>query len=182
MDRGNARSSDVCLSALACRACPGLTRMGGPRPPRRSFRTPPFNDTPPAASRRGHNSPGQAKNPPRERASGGSHHYREWRYRWPQHMLSRYSTFTSLENPADCPIAKCRGHRLVQSPLLSRRTMRAWSSDMKDRTADVCLCNALCAEVCSIFVLASRERQAIKVGPNTREGRRRGAKADKAGL
>jgi transposase-like protein len=44
----------------------------------------PLNNTPAAASRRGHNSPGQAKNPPRERASGGCHHYREWRYPWPQ--------------------------------------------------------------------------------------------------
>jgi hypothetical protein len=48
------------------------------------FERSPLNDTPAAASRRGHNSPGQAKNPPRERASGGCHHYREWRYPWPQ--------------------------------------------------------------------------------------------------
>jgi len=44
----------------------------------------PLNDAPAAASRRGHHSPGQAKNPPRERAIGGCHHYREWRYPWPQ--------------------------------------------------------------------------------------------------
>jgi hypothetical protein len=48
------------------------------------FERSPLNDTPPAASRPGHNSPGQAKNPPRERASGGCHHYRDWRYPWPQ--------------------------------------------------------------------------------------------------
>ena len=48
------------------------------------FERSPLNDTSPAASRPGHNSPGQAKNPPTERASGGCHHYREWRYPWPQ--------------------------------------------------------------------------------------------------
>ena len=48
------------------------------------FERSPLNDTPAAASSRGHNSPRQAKNPPRERASGGCHHYREWRYPWPQ--------------------------------------------------------------------------------------------------
>jgi hypothetical protein len=48
------------------------------------FERSPLNDTPAAASRRGRNSPGQAKNPPTERASGGCHHYREWRYPWPQ--------------------------------------------------------------------------------------------------
>jgi len=47
------------------------------------FERSPLNDTPLAASRRGH-SPGQAKHPPRVRASGGCHHYREWRYPWPQ--------------------------------------------------------------------------------------------------
>jgi hypothetical protein len=48
------------------------------------FERSPLNDTPAAASRRGHNSPGQAKNPRRERAGGGCHHYRDWRYPWPQ--------------------------------------------------------------------------------------------------
>jgi hypothetical protein len=48
------------------------------------FERSPLNDTPAAASRREHNSPGHAKNPVRERASGGCHHYREWRYPWPQ--------------------------------------------------------------------------------------------------
>ena len=28
--------------------------------------------------------PSQAKDPPSERASGACHHYREWRYSWPQ--------------------------------------------------------------------------------------------------
>ena len=41
-------------------------------------------DTPAAASRRGHNPPRQAKNPPSERASGACHHYRVWSYPWPQ--------------------------------------------------------------------------------------------------
>ena len=48
------------------------------------FERSPLNDTPAAASRRGHNSPGHAKNPPGERASSGCHHYRDWRYPWPQ--------------------------------------------------------------------------------------------------
>jgi hypothetical protein len=145
------------------------------------FERSPLNDTPPAASRQGLSSPGQAKNPPRERARAAATTIASGVIHGRNHA-ERIVHPQTLGEAADCPIAKCRGHRLVQSPLLSRRTMRAWSSDMKDRTADVCLCNALCAEVCSIFVLASRERQAIKVGPNTREGRRRGAKADKAGL
>lgn len=48
------------------------------------FERSPLNDTPAAVSHQRHNSPRQAKNPPRERASGGCHHYREWRYPWPQ--------------------------------------------------------------------------------------------------
>ena len=46
------------------------------------FERSPLNDTPAATPR--HNSPGQSRNPPRERAGGGCHHYREWRYPWPQ--------------------------------------------------------------------------------------------------
>jgi hypothetical protein len=48
------------------------------------FESSPLNDTPAAASSRGHNLPKQAKSRPRECASGGCHHYREWRYPWPQ--------------------------------------------------------------------------------------------------
>jgi hypothetical protein len=48
------------------------------------FERSPLNDTPAGAPRREHSPPGQAKNPPRARASGGCHHYREWRYPWPQ--------------------------------------------------------------------------------------------------
>lgn len=48
------------------------------------FERSPLNDTPAASSRRGHNSPGQAKSPPSERASGDCHHYRVWTYPWPQ--------------------------------------------------------------------------------------------------
>ena len=48
------------------------------------FERSPLNDTPAAASSRGHNSPKQAKSGARERASGGCHHYREWRYPGPQ--------------------------------------------------------------------------------------------------
>jgi hypothetical protein len=48
------------------------------------FERSPINDAPAAASRRGHNIPGQVKNPPGERDSGGCHHYREWRYPGPQ--------------------------------------------------------------------------------------------------
>jgi hypothetical protein len=48
------------------------------------FERSPLNDTPAAASSRGHNSPKQAKSRPAERAGGGCHHHREWRYPWPQ--------------------------------------------------------------------------------------------------
>jgi hypothetical protein len=48
------------------------------------FERSPVNDTPAAVSPQRHNSLVQAKNPTRERASGGCHHYREWRYPWPQ--------------------------------------------------------------------------------------------------
>ena len=47
------------------------------------FERSPLNDTPAAVSRR-HSPLGQTKNATRERASGGCHHYREWRYPWPQ--------------------------------------------------------------------------------------------------
>jgi hypothetical protein len=48
------------------------------------FERSPLNDTPAAASRPGNYALGQAKNPPKERARGGCHHYHEWRYPWPQ--------------------------------------------------------------------------------------------------
>ena len=48
------------------------------------FERSPLNDTPAAASHRRYDPPGQAKNPPRERTSSDCHHYREWRYPWPQ--------------------------------------------------------------------------------------------------
>ena len=47
------------------------------------FERSPLNGPPAAVSRRG-NPPSQAKDPPSERASGACHHYREWRYPWPQ--------------------------------------------------------------------------------------------------
>jgi hypothetical protein len=48
------------------------------------FERSPLNDTPAAVSQRRHSSPGQAKKLPSERASGACHHYRVWRYPWPQ--------------------------------------------------------------------------------------------------
>jgi hypothetical protein len=48
------------------------------------FEHSPVSDEPAAVSHQGHNSLGQAKNPVRERAGGGCHHYRDWRYPWPQ--------------------------------------------------------------------------------------------------
>ena len=49
------------------------------------FERSPLNGPPAAVSRRRHNPPpSQAKDPPSERASGACHHYREWRYSWPQ--------------------------------------------------------------------------------------------------
>jgi tetrahydromethanopterin S-methyltransferase subunit G len=72
-------------SSLVARADPSApNETAGSDYPAGLFERSPLNDTPAAASRRGDNSPGQAKNPPRERASGGCHHYREWRYPWPQ--------------------------------------------------------------------------------------------------
>ena len=48
------------------------------------FERSPLNDAPGAPlPRRGANH-GHAKNPAGEPASGGCHHYRDWRYPWPQ--------------------------------------------------------------------------------------------------
>ena len=56
------------------------------------------------------------------------------------------STLISLENPGDCRDAEWRCH-LSCKALPSGGAMRAWSSDMKDRTADVLMLFAtLCAE------------------------------------
>jgi hypothetical protein len=172
----NARSSGLCLSALP------LSPLSWPRPHGRTPTIPPVFLNVRRSTTRLQPLHGGGLVPPDNRktrpesepvaaattiASGVIHG---------RNHAERIVHPQTLGEPADCPIAKRRGHLLVQSPLLSRRTMHAWSSDMKDRTADVCLCKALCVEVCSIFVLASRERQAIKVGPNTREGRRPGAR------
>ena len=46
------------------------------------FERSPLNGPPAAVSRR--RPPSQAKDPPSERASGACHHYRDWRYPWPQ--------------------------------------------------------------------------------------------------
>jgi hypothetical protein len=48
------------------------------------FERSPLNGPPAAVSRPGHNPPSQAKDPHSERASGACHHYRQWRYSWPQ--------------------------------------------------------------------------------------------------
>jgi hypothetical protein len=48
------------------------------------FEHSPVTDAPAAASPHGTSAPGQAKNPSRDRASGGCHHYRDWRYAYPQ--------------------------------------------------------------------------------------------------
>jgi len=48
------------------------------------FEHSPLNDTSAATSSRGIVSRGKRNTQPRERARGGCHHYREWRYPWPQ--------------------------------------------------------------------------------------------------
>jgi hypothetical protein len=49
------------------------------------FERSPLNGPPAAVSHRGHKiPPSQAKDTASERASGACHHYREWRYSWPQ--------------------------------------------------------------------------------------------------
>ena len=48
------------------------------------FERSPLNGPPAAVSRPGHNPPSQAKDPHSERAGGACHHYRQWRYSWPQ--------------------------------------------------------------------------------------------------
>jgi hypothetical protein len=161
MDRGNARSSDLCLSALP------LSPLSWPRPHVRTPTIPPvFSNVRRSTTRlqplrgRGLVPPDKRKTRPESEpvaaattiVSGVIHG---------RNHAERIVHPQTLGEAADCPIAKCRGHRLVQSPLLSRRTMRAWSSDMKDRTADVCLCNALCVEVCSIFVLRGKRSKLI---------------------
>jgi hypothetical protein len=48
------------------------------------FERSPLNGSP-AVSHPGHKvPPSQAKDPASERASGACHHYRDWRYSWPQ--------------------------------------------------------------------------------------------------
>jgi hypothetical protein len=56
------------------------------------FERSPLNDTPAAASRHGNDAPSQAKNPPRERASGGCHHLPRVALSVAATMLSRYPT------------------------------------------------------------------------------------------
>jgi hypothetical protein len=75
-----ARASLVALAlALASPA------RADPNYPAGLFERSPLNGPPAAVSRRAHNnSPSQAKDSPIERASGACHHYREWRYPWPQ--------------------------------------------------------------------------------------------------
>jgi hypothetical protein len=48
------------------------------------FERSPLNGPPAAVSRRGAKSPSEANDSPSGRASGACHHYREWRYPWPQ--------------------------------------------------------------------------------------------------
>jgi hypothetical protein len=116
------------------------------------FERSPLNDTPPAASRRGHSSPGQAKNPPESApaaaatiiASGAIHGRNHAEPIVHPHILGE-SGRSPPRRVARSPIVKA---------LPSRRAMRAWSPEMKDRTADVLMLFAtLCAkgvfDICS---------------------------------
>jgi hypothetical protein len=56
-----------------------------PEYPAGLFERSPLNGPPAAVSHQGTKiPPSQAKDPASERASGACHHYREWRYPWPQ--------------------------------------------------------------------------------------------------
>jgi hypothetical protein len=48
------------------------------------FEHSPVNDAPAAAPRQGSRAVGQPKSPSRNRDNGACHHYREWRYPYPQ--------------------------------------------------------------------------------------------------
>jgi hypothetical protein len=128
MDRGNARSSDLCLSALP------LSSLSWPRPHGRTPTiSPVFSNVRRSTTRlqplrgRGLVPPDKRKTRPESEpvaaattiASGVIHG---------RNHAERIVHPQTLGEPADCPIAKCRGHLLVQSPLLSRRTMHAWKT------------------------------------------------------
>jgi hypothetical protein len=70
------------LVALALALAPPA--WADPDYPAGLFERSPLNGPPAAVSRPGHNPPSQAKDPHSERATGACHHYREWRYSWPQ--------------------------------------------------------------------------------------------------
>jgi hypothetical protein len=146
MDRGNARSIDLCLSALA------LSPWSWPHPHGRTPTIPPvFSNARRLMTRhqplrgRGIIPPDKRKTRPESApaaaatiiASGAIHG---------RNHAEPIVHLISLQNPADCRHAEWRGH-LSCKALPSGGAMRAWSSDMKDRTADVLMLFAtLCAE------------------------------------
>ena len=120
----NARSSDLCLSALP------LSPLSWPRPHGRTPTIPPvFSNVRRSTTRlqplrgRGLVPPDKRKTRPESEpvaaattiASGVIHG---------RNHAERIVHPQTLGEPADCPIAKCRGHLLVQSPLLSRDDAR----------------------------------------------------------
>jgi hypothetical protein len=117
----------------------------GPDYPAGLFERSPLNDTPPAASRRGIIPPDKRKTRPESAPAGaaiiiasGAIHGRNHAEPIVHPHIFGESGRLSARRVARSPI--------VRSPAL-KRAARAWSSDMKDRTADVLMPFAtLCAE------------------------------------
>jgi hypothetical protein len=81
----------ACASLVALALALASPVRADPDYPAGLFERSPLNGPPAAVSRRAHNnnSPSQSNDSPLsapaiERASGACHHYREWRYPWPQ--------------------------------------------------------------------------------------------------
>ena len=146
-DRGNARRIDLCLPALA------LSPLSSPRLHGRTPTIPPaFSNARRSTIRQpplragGIIPPGKRKTRPESApaaaatiiASGAIHG---------RNHAEPIVHLISLQNPADCRHAEWRCH-LSCKALPSGGAMRAWSSEMKDRTADDVLMPfaTLCAE------------------------------------
>jgi hypothetical protein len=142
----NARSSDLCLSALP------LSPLSWPRPHGRTPTIPPvFSNVRRSTTRlqplrgRGLVPPDKRKTRPESApaaaatiiASGAIHGRNHAEPIVHPHILGESGRLP--------PRRVARSPARAKHPT-PRRTMHGWSSDMKDRTADVCLCNALCVE------------------------------------
>jgi hypothetical protein len=155
MDRGNARSIDLCLSALA------LSPWSWPHPHGRTPTIPPvFSNARRLMTRhqplRGRGILPPDKRTPRERARGGCHDDRECVIHGRNHA-GPITHLISLENPADCR------RRVAKSPIVKALPSRGRDACLEfgheDRTADVLtlFCNALPRGCARYLFLVSQE-------------------------